>query len=92
MSSEVPSEALQLRSTVRAEGMLEVALVRVPIPQPKGDEVVVRIEASPINPSDLGLLFAGADVARSRWVAPPCLPPERAPRQHQRRAGRDPTG
>ncbi|MGZ6035645.1 MAG: NADH oxidase [Myxococcaceae bacterium] len=79
MSSEVPSEGLQLRSTVQAEGMVEVALVRVPIPHPQADEVVVRVEASPINPSDLRVLFAGADVGRARPGITAELPSVRAP-------------
>ena len=54
---------LQLRSTVKKEGVVEIALARVPTPEPKPEEVVVRIEASPINPSDQGLLFGGADLA-----------------------------
>ena len=53
---------LQLRSTVRQDGTLEVSLARVPIPDPKPEEVVVRVDASPINPSDLGLMLAGADL------------------------------
>ncbi len=79
MSSEVPAEGLQLRSTVKADGMVEVALVRVPIPRPKPGEVVVRIEASPINPSDLGLLFAGADLTRARAGGTAELPTVSAP-------------
>src|SRR6516165_9454438 len=79
MRSEVPSKGLQLRSTVEADGTVEVALVRVPIPQPKGDEVVVRIEASPINPSDLGLLFAGADLTHARAAGTAELPTVSAP-------------
>src|SRR5258707_10633680 len=42
---------------------LELSLMRVPVPTPKDDEVVVRVEATPINPSDLGLLLAAADVS-----------------------------
>ncbi len=61
MSSE--ETGLEVRSLVTAEGTLELSLARVPRPVPATDEVVVRIEASPINPSDLGLLLAGADVA-----------------------------
>ncbi|MGB5284905.1 MAG: hypothetical protein WBN29_10375, partial [Polyangiales bacterium] len=38
-----------------------MSLATIPIPQPKDDEVLVRVEASPINPSDLGLLFGAAD-------------------------------
>ncbi len=53
---------LQLRSTVKKEGRLELSLVEVEIPEPEPEEVIVRIDASPINPSDLGLLFALADM------------------------------
>jgi len=79
MSSEVPSEGLQLRSTVKADGTVEVALVRVPVPQPKADEVVVRVEGSPINPSDLRVLFAGADMTRARVGGTAELPSVSAP-------------
>lgn len=57
---------LQLRSTVTGAGQLELTLVEVEVPEPAADEVVVRIEASPINPSDLGLLFGGADMTTAR--------------------------
>jgi NADPH2:quinone reductase len=53
---------LQLRSTIRPDGVVELSLVSVPTPQPGSDEVLVRVEAAPINPSDLGLLLAGADL------------------------------
>ena len=56
------SMGLQLRSTVKKEGIVEITLARVPTPEPKAEEVVVRIDASPINPSDQGLLFGGADL------------------------------
>ena len=56
------SIGLQLRSTVKKEGIVEITLARVPTPEPKLEEVVVRIDASPINPSDQGLLFGGADL------------------------------
>jgi len=52
---------LQLRSTIKSDATLEIALADVPMPDPGDDEVVVRIEATPINPSDLGLLFGAAD-------------------------------
>jgi NADPH2:quinone reductase len=55
--------ALELRSTVKTGGTLEIMLAEVPIPDPKDNEVVVRIEASPVNPSDLGLLFGAADMS-----------------------------
>ncbi|HXQ11257.1 MAG TPA: zinc-binding dehydrogenase [Caulobacteraceae bacterium] len=56
-------EGLQLRSLVKASGELELSLVPVAAPDPAADEVVVRIEAAPINPSDLGLLLGPADVS-----------------------------
>ena len=60
--AELPSEALQLRSNITKEGTLELSLASVPVPRPKDDEVLVRVEASPINPSDLGSLFGAADL------------------------------
>jgi NADPH2:quinone reductase len=53
---------LQLRSLVRSSGELELSLVEVPITHPGPGEVLVRIEASPLNPSDQGLLFGAADM------------------------------
>ena len=63
MTSTLPSTGLELRSTVASAGELELSLISVPTPTPKPDEVVVRIEAAPINPSDLGLLLGPADVS-----------------------------
>ena len=60
------STGLQLRSTVKKEGILELSLTNVPISEPKPDEVVVRVDASPINPSDLGLMFGGADMSTAK--------------------------
>jgi len=62
MTNEHAGTALQLYSTVKQEGILELSLADVPIPEPQDDEVVVRVEAAPINPSDLGLLFGPADM------------------------------
>lgn len=53
---------LQLRSLVRPEGQLEISLAHVDFPAPAADEVTVRIDAAPINPSDIGLLFGAADM------------------------------
>ena len=63
MTHEHAGTALQLYSTVKQEGILELSLADVPIPEPQDDEVVVRVEAAPINPSDLGLLFGPADLS-----------------------------
>jgi NADPH2:quinone reductase len=52
---------LQLRSLAKKSGEMELSLVTTSIPKPGADDVIVRIEAAPINPSDLGLLLANAD-------------------------------
>ncbi len=65
MSNDYTS-GLELRSLIKADGTLEVSLARVDVPEPAADEVVVRIEATPINPSDLGLLFGAADMATAK--------------------------
>jgi NADPH:quinone reductase-like Zn-dependent oxidoreductase len=57
---------LQLRSLIRKSGELELSLAEVAIPEPGPDEVVVRVEASPINPSDLGLLVGAADMSTAK--------------------------
>ncbi len=57
---------LQLRSLIKKNGELEISLVDVPIPEPTAEEVVVRVEASPINPSDLGLLVGAADMTTAK--------------------------
>ena len=57
---------LQLRSLIKKSGDLEISLVSVPTPDPGPDEVVVRVEAAPINPSDLGLLVGAADMTTAR--------------------------
>ncbi|MGE0421503.1 MAG: zinc-binding dehydrogenase [Reyranellaceae bacterium] len=56
------STALELRSKISKSGDLEISLARVPIPEPGPEQVVVRVEATPINPSDLGLLIGPADM------------------------------
>ncbi|GGC60649.1 zinc-binding dehydrogenase [Chelatococcus reniformis] len=57
---------LELRSRISRDGELDLSLVDVPVPTPAAGEVLVRVEASPINPSDLGLLLGPADVATIR--------------------------
>ncbi|WFU20936.1 zinc-binding dehydrogenase [Bradyrhizobium sp. CB1717] len=57
---------LQLRSLIKKSGELEISLVDVPTPKPADDEVVVRVEAAPVNPSDLGLLVGAADMSTAK--------------------------
>jgi NADPH:quinone reductase-like Zn-dependent oxidoreductase len=57
---------LQLRSLIKKSGELELSLMKVPTPEPGADQVVVRVEATPINPSDLGLLTGAADLSTAK--------------------------
>ena len=62
MASTRTGMGLQLRSLLKQEGILELSLASVATSQPGADEVIVRIDASPLNPSDMGLLFSAADM------------------------------
>lgn len=66
MPADIPRTALQLRSLIKASGELELSLASIDVPAPGPDEVLVRIEASPLNPSDLGLLFGAADMSTAK--------------------------
>lgn len=61
--TEIPTTGLQLRSLVAADGTVQVSLQTVEVPTPGDGQVLVRVEAAPLNPSDLGLLLAGADMS-----------------------------
>src|ERR1700733_14437246 len=66
MATANGDSGLQLRSLIKKSGELEISLVSIPTPEPGPDEVVVRVEASPINPSDLGLLVGAADMSTAK--------------------------
>ena len=53
----------EMRSTITADGELTLSLAGNVTPDPGDDEVVVRVEAAPINPSDLGMLLGPADLS-----------------------------
>ena len=86
MTSLAPTHGMELRSLVSESGELQLQLVDAVVPQPASDEVLVRVEASPLNPSDQGLLFGPADLATGtlsgsseRPVFTARIPPERMP-------------
>jgi len=90
MTSNLPSHTQQLTSTLSGAGELALELAEAPTPSPGPDEVLIQVEAAPVNPSDLGVLLGPADPAaarreRARTVIP--LPPA-ALKAAARRVGR----
>jgi NADPH:quinone reductase len=79
MVTEIPEKMLRLLSLVKADHTLELFLEALDVPAPGPTEVLIRVEASPINPSDLGLLFAGADMAAAASGGTPERPVVSAP-------------
>ena len=61
MSDTLPTHTLQLRTLVTEAGTVEMSLEEVPVPNPGPNQLLIRMEAAPINPSDMGLMFGGAD-------------------------------
>ena len=60
------STGLELRSLISKSGELTLSLAKTAIPEPGPEQVVVKVEATPINPSDLGLLLGPADMATAK--------------------------
>src|SRR5690348_9228402 len=65
MVDAIPETGIELRSLVTEDAKLELSLVDVQIKPPGPNDVLIRVEAAPINPSDLGLLLAGVDVSEA---------------------------
>ncbi len=93
MRLQIPTTSLQLRTLVTADGELQMSLAPVDTPAPGADEVLIRIQATPINPSDIGLLFGAADISTARVSGPAGQPlltmaiPERAMKSMAGRLG-----
>jgi NADPH:quinone reductase-like Zn-dependent oxidoreductase len=60
------ANGLQLRSLIKKSGVLELSLVSVPTPEPGPDEIVIQVEATPINPSDIALLLGPIDIQTAK--------------------------
>jgi NADPH:quinone reductase-like Zn-dependent oxidoreductase len=63
--TDIPATMRQLRSLVTSEAELQLSVATVDTPTPGPRDVLVRVEAAPVNPSDLGLLLAMADVSQA---------------------------
>lgn len=67
-AADLPTSCLELRSTVTDDGKVTLGLRRSDIGELGDEQVLVKVEAAPINPSDLGMLFAGGDVTSATAV------------------------
>ncbi|MBB3957290.1 zinc-binding dehydrogenase [Novosphingobium sediminicola] len=63
----LPSTTRSLVTTLYDDARMVVELADLPLPAPGPDEVVVQVEAAPINPSDLGLMFGPALTAQASY-------------------------
>src|SRR3954453_3317164 len=63
MPEHAPTTGRSLRSLITSDGELRLSLCEQPVPEPGDGQAVVAVEASPINPSDLGVLIGAADPA-----------------------------
>lgn len=72
--SDLPATNRTMLTEVKPEGVLELYLADMPMPTPKDHEVVVKVQATPINPSDLGLMVGAADVTSARAIERAGLP------------------
>ncbi len=66
MPPEIPATSLQLNSIVKTNATLELSLAEVDVPELGENDVLVRVGAAPINPSDMGLMFGPADMATAK--------------------------
>lgn len=80
----LPTTTLQLHSLISADGLLTLSLQETPLPALGPHDVLIAVEAAPINPSDIGGLFGPADLATLQDGGSPQRPvlsarvPERA--------------
>lgn len=72
--AELPATNRTMLTEVKPKGVLELYLADLPMPQPKAHEVVVRVQAAPINPSDLGLMVGVADTGGAQAIERGGLP------------------
>ena len=91
MTQQIPESCLGIRSKLHGDGLVDVAIVSTPVRAPAENEVLVRIEATPVHPADLIPMLAGADPAQAEFAVIDGLPRVRArlsPAAAQAQAGR----
>lgn len=78
-TATTPERGLQMRSTLDADGTISLALSEVAVRQPGPRQVVVRVKAAPINPSDLMTMMGPGDIAGAQFDGTPESPSVRIP-------------
>lgn len=89
--TDLPTSNLQMLTLITPEGKLQLSLADAPVQAPREDQVVVKVLAAPINPSDLGLLIGAADMSTARATTQhgrPAIEAEVAPAGMRAMAGR----
>jgi NADPH:quinone reductase len=93
LMTNLPTEYTLMLSQISEGGELKVFFEKRPMPEPQDHEVLIKVLATPINPSDLGLLFGAANMSTSRASEANGMPalianvPDKAMRAMQGRMG-----
>ena len=74
-----PTSMIQIQSAAQNDEVLDVRIVDTDMPTLRDSDVLVRVEAAPINPSDLGLLFGPADMDNAQYSSDSGSPSIKAP-------------
>ena len=69
--TDTPEKSLLIRTLIKPEGQLDIYLDETAVDQPGENQVLVKVLAAPINPSDLGLLVGAADMSTARQTVHP---------------------
>jgi NADPH:quinone reductase len=72
--TDLPATNTTMLTEVKPDGNMELYLAALPMPTPKDHEVLVKVLATPINPSDLGLMVGAADVSSAHAIERDGLP------------------
>lgn len=72
--TDLPAHNVTMLTLVKETGVLEISLARAAMPVPRDHEVLVKVLATPINPSDLGLLVGPGEVSTAKATKRDGLP------------------
>lgn len=58
-----------ITTTLRADATLTIEVAEAPLPRPAANEVLIKVEAAPVHPSDIGATFGAADLPNAQYSA-----------------------